>query len=180
MKRIGILLGSFDPPHIGHINMAIQALNKGLVDHVVFVPTKQNPWKENSTNWFTRCNMVMSSIKEIDKCSISFIESDLKEPYYTSNTLRALQKEYNDCELYLIIGADTSLNIIFWHEGEWILNNFKFITVSRPNYITDCDIKQTIDVSSTMIRELAQQEKILFPLVTKDVENLIKLNKLYK
>jgi nicotinic acid mononucleotide adenylyltransferase len=124
--------------------------------------------------------MVISSIKDIFKCSISFAESYLQEPYYTSNTLRALQKVYSDCELYLIIGADTSLNIIYWHEGEWILNNFKFITVSRSNYMTDCDIEQTIDVSSTMIRELAQQEKILFPLVTKDVENLIKLNKLYK
>lgn len=180
MKRIGILLGSFDPPHIGHINMATQALNKELVDHVVFVPTKQNPWKENSTDWTTRCDMVISSIKDIFKCSISFVESYLQEPYYTSNTLRALQKVYSDCELYLIVGADTSLNIIYWHEGEWILNNFKFITVSRSNYITDCDIEQTIDVSSTMIRELAQQEKILFPLVTKDVEQLIKLNKLYK
>lgn len=180
MKRIGILLGSFDPPHIGHINMATQALNKELVDHVVFVPTKQNPWKENSTDLLTRCNMVMFSIKEIDKCSISFIESELEKPYYASNTLRALQKEYNDCELYLIVGADTSLNIIFWHEGEWILNNFKLITVSRPNYITTCDIELNIDISSTIIRKLAQQEKILFPLVTKDVEKLIKLNKLYK
>lgn len=178
--KLGILMGSFDPIHAGHLYMATNAINEGYVDKVIFVPTMQNPWKENSTDWFTRCNMITSSLKDVNNCSISFIEAELKEPYYSSNTLKAIQKEYPNDELYLIVGADTSLNIIYWNEGEWILNNFKLITVARQDYTANCDIKQSINVSSTQIRELAKQDKILFPLVTKEVEYIINTNNLYK
>ena len=46
--KVGLLLGSFDPIHIGHVHMATEALNRGLVDQVFFVPTMQNPWKEHN------------------------------------------------------------------------------------------------------------------------------------
>lgn len=52
MTRIGLLLGSFDPIHIGHLYMATQALNNKLVDKVLFVPTFQNPWKEQSIDFW--------------------------------------------------------------------------------------------------------------------------------
>lgn len=50
-KKIGFLMGSFDPIHIGHLFMASEALNKNIVDEVVFVPTFQNPWKPQSTDF---------------------------------------------------------------------------------------------------------------------------------
>jgi nicotinate-nucleotide adenylyltransferase len=178
--KIGILLGSFDPIHIGHIYMAVSVLNKGLVDKVIFTPTVQNPWKEHkAVDFGDRCFMIQLAIDNIPGCVLSCADYRTPEPHYSSNVLEILKEEYPDDELYLIVGADLVSSIGYWHEGKWILDNFKLITIDREGYDDSADIKQTISISSTEIREMIKNHKQIYPFVPKVVINYIKENHLY-
>lgn len=180
--KVGFLLGSFDPIHMGHLYMASSALNAGLVDEVVFVPSVQNPWKENSTDFRNRCFMIQLAIDDMEHCSLSSIDYRNTEPYYSVNTLKMLKEEYPEDDLYVIVGVDIVNDIKNWHEGQWILDNFKLITISREGYLDAGipDIRKTLNVSSTEIRELAREKKQIYPLVPKVISQYIKRFNLYK
>ena len=152
--KIGVLLGSFDPPHMGHLHMANTILNKELVDKIMFVPTVQNPWKENSTDFKIRCFMIQMALNDMDNCYLSTVESRISEPYYSYKTLELLQQEYPDDELYLIVGSD--LDIKNWNKGQWIIDNFKIITIARNVLTGSEDISEIWNISSTEIRELVK------------------------
>lgn len=180
--KVGFLLGSFDPIHMGHLYMASSALNAGLVDEVVFVPSVQNPWKENSTDFRNRCFMIQLAIDDMEHCSLSSIDYRNTEPYYSVNTLKMLKEEYPEDALYVIVGVDIINDIKNWHEGQWILDNFKLITIAREGYLDAGipDIRKTLNVSSTEIRELAKEKKQIYPLVPKVISQYIKRFNLYK
>ena len=181
--KVGILLGSFNPIHMGHLHMAASVLNAGLVDDVVFVPSVQNPWKEKySVDFRNRCFMISLAIDDMEHCSLSSIDYRNSEPYYSSNTLKMLKEEYPDDELFLIVGADSATEIGDWNEGDWILQNFGLIIVARNGYEDTAivDIPKTLDVSSTEIRELAKDKKQIYPLVPKVIAQYIKRFNLYK
>lgn len=180
--KIGLLLGSFDPIHMGHLHMAMSALNNELVDEVVFVPSVQNPWKQKSSGFRNRCIMVQLAIDDMEHCKMSTVDRRTEAPHYSSNTLRLLKEEYPEDELFLIVGADTALNVRNWYEGEWILENFQLITVARPGYEDPAvvDIPMTLNISSTEIRELVKNKKQIYPLVPRIVSQCIKRFGLYE
>lgn len=180
-KRIGFLMGSFDPIHIGHLYMATEALNNNFVDEVVFVPTFQNPWKPQSTDFWQRCNLVEMSLNGMTNCSISTIESLISAPFYSYKTLEKLRDKYKEDELYIIVGADVAPEINRWEKGDWILENFELIVVNRTDIIYNgpISILDTIDVSSTKIREMYKMGKQVCPLVPARVDNFIKKYKIY-
>ena len=180
--KVGFLLGSFDPIHMGHLYMASSVLNVGLVDEVVFVPSVQNPWKENSTDFRNRCFMISLAIDDMEHCSLSSIDYRNTEPYYSVNTLKMLKEEYPEDDLYVIVGVDIVNDIKNWHEGQWILDNFKLITIAREGYLDAGvpDIRKTLNVSSTEIRELVREKKQIYPLVPKVISQYIKRFNLYK
>lgn len=172
--KIGFLLGSFDPIHMGHLYMATSVLNCNLVDKVVFVPSVQNPWKTESSDFRNRCFMIQLAIDDMEHCSMSSIDYRNSEPYYSVNTLKMLKEEYPEDELYLIVGSDVSDEIKNWHEGEWILDNFKIITILRHNG------QGKLNISSTEIRVLIGEGKQIYPLVPKVISQYIKRYNLYK
>ena len=181
--KVGILLGSFNPIHMGHLHMAASALNAGLVDDVVFVPSVQNPWKEkHSVDFRNRCFMISLAIDDMEHFSLSSIDYRNSEPYYSSNTLKMLKEEYPDDELFLIVGSDIVREIEKWNDGQWILDNFKLIVIARDGCknLDLVDIPKTLDVSSTEIRELAKDKKQIYPLVPKVIAQYIKRFNLYK
>lgn len=180
--RRGILLGSFDPIHIGHISMATAALNENLVDEVIFIPAYQNPWKTRSTDFDIRVMMTQLAVDDLENCKVSIVDYFNIEPYYTSNTLKLLKQQYPEDELCIIVGADTYVGIDNWHEGKWILNNFEFIVVNRPGYehSIKSHINNSLYVSSTEIRKLIKEDKQVYPLVPTAVECYINEKNLYK
>ena len=93
-----------------------------------------------------------------------------------------LKEEYPDDELFLSVGVDVAPQICDWNEGDWILQNFGLITVSRNGYEDTgiVSIPKTIDVSSTEIRELVKEKKQIYPLVPKVIAQYIKRYNLYK
>ena len=185
MKKVGILLGSFDPIHIGHIAMITEVLNKKLVDKVLIVPTRQNPWKPKSTDFDIRCKMIESIIIQNfdNSVCLSYIEETLEPPFYTYKTLQALKARYKDSELYLIGGSDTINSLYFWDHADWILSNIKLIGVIRNNVPfsipVEHQVKLTLDISSFDIREMVKENKIVYPYITKNTYNLIKFYNLY-
>lgn len=180
MKKVAFLLGSFDPIHIGHLHMATSILNKGLVNEIIFVPEYKNPEKPKSTEFEHRCMMVQLAIEGIENCKMSAIEYTTTSPHYSYNTLKLLKSEYSNDDLYLIVGADLASSIRYWHEGGWILENFNIITVDREGYDIEADISKTLDISSSEIRELVKNNKQIYPLVPKVINQYIKQFNLYK
>lgn len=183
--KVGFLLGTFDPIHMGHLYMVTSVLNDGLVDEVVVVPTMQNVWKEKeATDFQHRCFMVQLAIDEIDNCTLSSIDYRTPEPHYSYQTLQLLKEDYPDEELYLIVGADIVDSIKDWKEGDWILENFKLIAVNRAgsNFKSAVDgyVSNTFNISSTMIRYLVKDKKQIYPLVPKAISQYIHRFNLYK
>lgn len=180
-ERIGFLLGSFDPVHIGHLYMATEALNLNLVDKVIFVPAFQNPWKEKSIDFRHRCYMLENAVSFIPNCSISEVEKLLEPPYYSYNTLKVLKEQYPNDKLYLIVGVDVASEIKNWYKGEWILNNYKLIVVNRNGYLYNnrIDIQRNINISSTELRNMYRNGKQVYPLVPREIDDYIKKYKIY-
>ena len=206
MKKIGLILGSFDPIHIAHINIASCVLNSGLCDEILFVVAKHNPWKKNEPAPFdVRCDMVQLSITPFGgACKVCELEKDIEPPTYSYKVLTKMREQYPDDELYLITGTDTFNKLPGWKNWESdIKPYFKVICVDR-NAISPKDIgmgknnsfvvgsfecligqvdnitPRTLDVSSTMIRDMVAKGQNPYPLVTKDVLNIINNHKLYK
>lgn len=183
--KVGFLLGTFDPIHMGHLYMITSVLNDNLVDEVVVVPTMQNVWKENKAVDFQhRCFMVQLAIEEINNCTLSSIDYRTPDPHYSYQTLQLLKEDYPNEELYLIVGADIADEIKNWKEGRWILDNFKLIVVNRDGiaFKTGVDgyISNTFNISSTMIRYLVKDGKQIYPLVPKAISQYIRRFNLYK
>ena len=206
MKKIGLLLGSFDPIHIAHINIAACVLNSGLCDKVLFVVAKHNPWKRNEPAPFdVRCDMVQLSITPFgSSCEVCELEKDIEPPTYSYKVLAKIREQYPDDELYLITGTDTFNKLPRWKNWKTDIEPyFKVICVDRclcnPKDIGldedktfalgvfDSKIGQianitprVLDVSSTMIRNMVANNENPYPLVTKDVLNIINSYKLYR
>lgn len=186
-ERIGILLGSFDPIHIGHIAMATTCLNEGLVDEVLFTPTMQNVFKERkATDFLHRCNMISSALLDLPKCKLNSIDCMISPPYYSYNTLKLIKEIYSEEELYLILGTDTLADFYKWHESKWIEDNYRIIEVTRglPIYSTKGpepfkQVHLDLSVSSTMVRNLLLQKKEVIPYLRQSVKDYIKYHNLY-
>src|SRR5713101_6673628 len=109
MRRIGIMGGTFDPPHVGHLTAAEMARVTLSLDCVLFVPTNRSPWKmtrEMSTTE-QRVEMVRRAIADNPHFQLSCIDVDRPPPSYTFETLRLLRARFPDGDLFFIMGLDS-------------------------------------------------------------------------
>lgn len=134
MKAIGLLGGSFNPIHTGHLLLAESARDQFNLDQVLFIPAGNNPFKELSAEVGRehRLKMVELAIASNPGFSVSTVE--LKKPgiTYTIETIRKI-KEENSCDsYYFIIGSDILYEITNWREAPELLKSICFITTFRP------------------------------------------------
>ncbi len=151
--------GSFDPPHLGHIDLPKEALEYLAFDHVLYVPAFQSPLKEqNPTDDSHRVAMLELAIENCPWASISTIELARKGTSYTIDTIEALRHEYD--ELRLLIGADQWAQFQQWHRWEDILTLANPAIMPREGF-TLCDERllpiSQVHATSTMIRELLHE-----------------------
>src|SRR3954470_4986078 len=135
-RRLGVMGGTFDPIHHGHLVAASEAVAQFHLDEVVFVPTGQ-PWQKTHRRVSPaedRYLMTVIATAENPQFSVSRIDIDRPGPTYTFDTLRELRKTYADDELFFITGADALAQILGWQQAGQLFDLAHFIGVTRPGY----------------------------------------------
>lgn len=173
-RRIGVLGGTFDPIHYGHLNAAAQAADSLGLDRVIFVPAGL-PWQKHdrdiahASHRFNMCLLATAGNPIFD---VSRIEIDRDGPTYTAPTLRELaaQDAYRGADIYFITGADALGSLPTWHEYPALLELATFVGVTRPGHDLETSddagsyrllATPGIDISSSMIRDrIARGESI--------------------
>ena len=167
MSRTGILGGSFDPVHIGHVELAKTAAADLKLEKLLVIPAFDPPHKNSCIASFEqRYRMLELSFEGIPKVTVSDIEKRLGGKSYTINTIRALKNELGRTDLYLIIGSDQLYTIEQWYMYGSILKETHTVAVTRGNdsYTDMQEFANSVgrirvlntdipDVSSTEIRE---------------------------
>jgi nicotinate-nucleotide adenylyltransferase len=190
MGNIGILGGSFDPPHTAHIAMARAALDTVPLDRVLFMPAPNPPHKRRDvmSPYESRKAMVAIAIRDEEGMELSVAEELRDGPSYTNELLRFLRTQ-SDSGLYLILGADSVADLPNWRNPKSILDLATLVVFPRTGYSSfvpvegDASIvlfeKPVIDVSSTEIREKCRRGESTAGLITKAVRKFILDNSLY-
>ena len=115
--RIGIFGGTFDPPHLGHMILASEALPQLKLTRLLWMLTPISPHKQNQqlTPVAHRLEMVQAAIREVPRFELSTLEFERPAPQYTVDTLRILQEQNPSSDLILLLGADSLRSIATWH-----------------------------------------------------------------
>ncbi|MCQ4635908.1 nicotinate-nucleotide adenylyltransferase [Anaerovorax odorimutans] len=200
MKRIGILGGTFDPVHYGHIGLAEDAREQAGLSRVLLIPAKLQPFKldKQVTCGAHRLAMVRLAVEDIPGLEASDYELKQEQISYTYKTLRAISAEMGEeTQLCFITGTDAFLKIDKWKNAEEMLTSYSFAVGSRPGYkemeldrcierlksVYNTDIvkihNRRRDISATQIRERLESGKSLSGLVPEQVERYILINGLY-
>lgn len=166
MKKIGLLFGSFDPIHGGHLAIAEWALTDAAMDEVWIVLSPQNPMKNSDASPFEhRAAMINLAIEGKDRIKLCTVESTLCPPCYSINTIIALQEANPDCAFSILCGTDVAKQSGHWHRAEELHKMVRFI--EYPRY-ENCFLKFH-DISSTEIRQGSKLE-YLHPAVRSYIE----------
>lgn len=159
MSKIALFGGSFNPPHKGHLKIALSLIRQARFDEVWFMPTVVTPLKDATLVPFThRVNMIQRLISPYRKLKICTIESELSLPNYTINTITALQARYPQHRFSMIIGSDQSTQFDRWKDSDILLDKVPFLVVRRdPNdaihpRMIPFDVPGIDQLSSTHVR----------------------------
>lgn len=186
MKKIGLLGGTFDPPHIGHLTMAEEAYEKLNLDEVWFIPSAEPPHKEQAkVSAVDRLLMLKVALEPVNYFKINTIELERQGKSYTYDTIQALKEQYPTYQFYFIIGADMVEYLPNWYKIDQLIELVQFVGVKRPDYQLDTSYPVIIldtpglDISSTMIRERLKLNRSVKYLIPERVLSLIKEKGLY-
>jgi nicotinate-nucleotide adenylyltransferase len=193
---VGVMGGTFNPIHIGHLVTAEEARYAFSLSEVVFVPAG-SPWqkeREAVAGAEHRYLMTVIATASNPHFRVSRMEIDRGGPTYTIETLRGLRDELGDVELYFITGADAILQILSWKDPEEVLREARFIAATRPGYDLDRLEKElpegfgdrvhvleipALAISSTDIRLRVRDGRPIRYLVPEGVAGYIETNGLY-
>jgi nicotinate-nucleotide adenylyltransferase len=134
--RVGIFGGAFNPPHIGHLMCAQDALLQLELERVVFMPVGEAPHRElaGDPGAEVRLELVELAIADDPRFEVSRAEIDRSGPSYTADTLRELRDQAPDDELFLILGGDQAAALASWHEPEQVLALAQLAVMERTNW----------------------------------------------
>jgi nicotinate-nucleotide adenylyltransferase len=195
--RVGILGGAFNPPHIGHLVSAQEALVQLELDKVVFMPVGHPPHREleSDPGPEVRLELVELAISDDERFEVSRAELDREGPSYTVDTLRDLRKQSPEDELFLILGGDQAAALTTWREPEAVLELATVAVVERTNWSRNAiGIKlgrlkgeqgirylemPVIQVSSSAVRRRVAEGRPIRYLVPDRVVAYIEANGLY-
>src|SRR5699024_7178175 len=138
-RRIGVMGGTFDPIHHGHLVAASEVQAQFGMEQVVFVPTGQ-PWQKSHERVSAaedRYLMTVIATASNPRFLTSRVDINRPGPTYTVDTLTDLHHQYPDADLYFITGADALEQIVSWHRAEEVFEQAHFIGVTRPGYSLD-------------------------------------------
>ena len=198
MRHIGLMGGSFNPIHCGHLNMGRAALESGLVEQVLFLPSGNPPHKraglEDKAHRLAMARLAVEGEAGMEICTE---EIDREGVIYTVDTLTILREKMPGCRFHYLIGADTLCVLHTWRRAEDVIRLCAFLVVMRPGEEEDkvlaaaerwramgADISflpaRMMDISSTEIRARLEAGQRLCGLVPPKVEDYIQQNGLYQ
>ena len=195
--RVGILGGAFNPPHIGHLVCAQEALVQLELERVLFMPVGVAPHREieHDPGAEVRLELTERAVSGDDRFEVSRMEVDKHAPAYTSETLAALHESSPEDELFLILGGDQAAALGSWHEPERVLELATVAVVERFSWGRNAiGIKigrlpgarnvryldmPLLQVSSSAIRRRVREGKPIRYLVADKVADFISSNDLY-
>ena len=143
-KKIGIMGGTFDPIHIGHLKLAQYAQNQIGLDKILFMPSGNSYMKRNVSDTQKRVKMVTLAIQDYPSFELSLIEVEKSGNTYTCETLETLTKMNPDSHYYFIMGADSLFQIEKWRHPERIFELATLVCAVRDDYNFDA-IKERTD-----------------------------------
>ncbi|WP_066524544.1 nicotinate-nucleotide adenylyltransferase [Corynebacterium bouchesdurhonense] len=192
--RVGVMGGTFDPIHHGHLVAASEAAHRFGLDEVVFVPTGE-PWQKAGRKISPaedRYLMTVIATASNPRFTVSRVDIDRAGPTYTIDTLRDVRGDYPDADLYFITGADALSSIMSWHDWEDMFALAEFVGVTRPGYeltedMLPADIQERVHlldipamaISSTDCRARAAAGRPVWYLVPDGVVQYIAKHRLY-
>jgi nicotinate-nucleotide adenylyltransferase len=144
MKRLGILGGTFDPPHYGHLALAENARAQLALDRVLFVPAGQQPLKQDRaiSPVHHRVAMVDAAIACTPAFAISLVDVERPGPHYTVDMLQLLRKAYPKAEIFFLIGSDSLVQLPEWRNPAEIVRQANLVVMNRPGSEVDADALQ--------------------------------------
>lgn len=190
METVGILGGSFNPVHIGHMMVASYLVEWGYVDKVWLTLSPLNPLKDGYELLpdIKRLQMLTIAARGAEKIDICDIELTMPRPSYTINTLDLLAERFPDTRFKLVIGSDNWRIFDQWREPQRILDNYGVLVYMRPGYPVNDDGTAGMeivhapmaDISSTMVREAIAKGRDMNYFLPTGVYQYIRENKLYQ
>lgn len=190
--KLGIFGGTFDPPHIGHLIVADDAMAALGLDRILFVPAGTHPLKGDKVAAPThlRLKMVRAAVGDAERFAVDDREVRRVGPSYTVDTLAELEEEHPGSELYLLVGSDIMNEIHRWHRVPEIARRARIAVMSRadaPETVASAPGLQTIRVevahvaiSSSAIRERVTADRPFRYLVPEGVYEIIAEHALYR
>lgn len=199
-KRVGIMGGTFDPIHYGHLLLAQTAIETHHLDEILFIPSG-TPWLKDSSQVLdkkTRVSMTGIAIEDNPNFALSTIEIDREGNSYSYETLEILKEKNPGNCYYFILGADSLLEIEKWKNPHRLMKSCTLLTAVRDDCDMDALKKQIfylqetygavveilpmkrIDISSTDIRQKIREEKSIRYLLPDAVMEFIEKNHIYK
>ncbi len=198
-KRIGLMGGTFDPVHYGHLVAAEEARYQFVMEKVIFVPASKPPHKSRKdiSTPEQRLEMTKIAVSTNPYFTTSDIEIKRAGLSYTIDTVLAMKQVNPDWEIYFITGADVILDILTWKNIERLLRECYFVAATRPGFhleLIECKLDRlskealarikTIEVpalaiSSTNIRQRVREDRPIKYLLPDEVEKFIYQNSLY-
>ena len=199
-KRVGIIGGTFNPIHLGHLILAEHAYEEYNLDEILFIPSGISYFKDTRTvlDKKKRITLTGEAIEDNPHFALSTIEADRPGNSYTCETLVELKRMNPNAQYFLIIGADSLFEIESWKEPESILKNAIILAAVRNDQGTESLQQKAdelmkkyqseihvlacphIDISSTDIRNRIKEGKSIRYMVTEQTEKYIKKHNLYQ
>jgi len=195
MKKIGIIGGTFDPVHIGHLIAADQVLFYQKLDEIWFMPANNPPHKLNLniSSYEHRVEMLNQVLILDSRYKICTIEMERTGPSYTIDTMKELKVRYPQDSFYFIIGGDMIRDLAKWYKIEELIKLVQFIGLERIGYTDNTLTEQEkqiinkvimvpmpqLEVSSSLIRDWIKMGRDIRYVVLEGVEHYIKEKKLY-
>ncbi|MFF2754244.1 nicotinate-nucleotide adenylyltransferase [Psychrobacillus sp. NPDC058041] len=187
-KKVGILGGTFNPPHIGHLIIANEVLYALDLDELRFMPNATPPHKKKDEHVTKtqRLKMVELAIKDVEKMVVETIELDRGGTSYTFDTMELLQAREPNSTFYFIIGGDQVEYLPNWYRIDELIKKVQIIGIPRPNTsletaypIIKLEIPQ-IELSSTLVRNRLENGITTKFLIPELVRDFIHKEKLYE
>lgn len=200
MKKIGILGGTFDPFHNGHMSIGEESTREVGLDLLILLPANISPFKVNRVMELEehRINMLERFVSVHPHFKLSKIEIDTDTVSYTYDTMQRLRRTYKDDKLYFICGSDALMTADSWYKGKELLRSTAFIVANRPGFSIE-KLKSKIrnykdvygseifllsnpplNISSTEIKKKLKYGRSIRDMVPKEIEKYIDEYSLYR